>query len=87
MYSIGVGVEAKIYSERNYFENIPATYYLDNTSAVGFAKDTGSYYVGTRSSTAWRSNGMTWNPCSSYAYSLNDAVNVKTVVMNGVGII
>ncbi|WP_051633816.1 pectate lyase family protein [Bacillus sp. UNC41MFS5] len=87
LYALGIGVEAKIYSENNYFENIPATYYLDNASQPGYAKDTGSYFVGTGSSTTWKPSGVTWNPSNHYTYSLDNAIDVKSIVMSKAGII
>ncbi len=87
LYALGVGVEAKIYSENNYFENIPATYYLDAVSQPGHARDVGSYYVGSGSSTGWRPDGVTWNPGNHYAYSLDSAVDVKSIVMAKAGVV
>jgi pectate lyase len=86
LYALGVGVEAKILSENNYFENIPATFYLDTTSQRGYARDVGSHFVGAGSSTAWRPDGVTWDPGNHYAYTLDDAVDVKSIVMARAGV-
>ncbi|SDY10519.1 pectate lyase [Evansella caseinilytica] len=84
-YGIGVGNAAKIYSENNYFENVSyPTNFLDSTSNPGYIKDSGSYFVnsGTMST---RASGVTWNPSNYYSYTLRNASQVRSYVINNAG--
>lgn len=84
-YAIGVGVSAKVYSEKNYFEKVvyPVQFY-DNTSLPGYILDNGSISV-QGGSVATRPEGISWNPTEFYAYSLDDAETVKEYVMTNAG--
>ncbi|WP_199614037.1 pectate lyase family protein [Paenibacillus alkalitolerans] len=85
-YGIGVGVEAKIYSEQNYFENTKkAVTYIDKPEKPGYIKDIGSYFVDTPQPEL-RLDGVTWNPGDYYEYKADKAADVKSIVMNGAGV-
>jgi len=82
MYGIGVGVEAKIYSESNYFEGVPLSVkYYDTPdkgakrSAPGFIKDAGSIPAIVNA----RAEGVTWEPLKKYEYAVDSAGNVKEI--------
>ena len=85
-YAIGVGDEAKISSENNYFENLDATYYLDDVNAVGYVKDAGSFFTGT-GTRVFRPLGVTWSPISFYTYNLDKASDVKDIVLANAGLV
>lgn len=84
-YGIGIGVSAKIYSERNYFEKVvyPSQFY-DNVANPGYLIDIGSYFVesGVMESDP---TGIQWNPADFYSYSLDDVQQVKAYVMANAG--
>jgi pectate lyase len=84
-YAIGVGVSAKIYSENNYFENLRhPTSFIDTTSKPGYVRDSGSYFVNSGSMTT-RATGITWKPSDYYSYTLRNASQVRSHVINNAG--
>ena len=85
MYGIGVGVEAKVVSENNYFETKNPTLFLDKSSMKGYIKDSGSYFAnGVTPKLA--PEGIKWKPSSYYPYTLDSAICVQGIVMNGAGV-
>ncbi|WP_051633824.1 pectate lyase family protein [Bacillus sp. UNC41MFS5] len=84
-YGIGVGVEAKVVSENNYFETQNPTSYLDTPSMKGYIKDSGSYFASSVTS-KFEPEGIKWSPSSFYSYKLDPAGDVKEIVMNGAGV-
>ena len=85
LYGIGIGVEAKIYSEANYFENVlePWRFY-DNQDMPGYIKDIGSFLANSGKVEA-RPSGITWEPSKYYTYQADPAQNVKDIVLKNVG--
>jgi hypothetical protein len=85
LYGIGVGVEAKIYSEANYFENVAEPWrFYDNAEMPGYIKDVGSVFVNS-SKIPDRAAGIQWNPSSYYAYKADPAESVKDIVLKYAG--
>lgn len=86
-YGIGVGVEAKVYSEKNYFENVKNVFSYAGTTAKqpGYIKDVGSLLVNSIERD-WNPDGVTWEPSSYYKYKADEAKDVKTIVMSGAGV-
>jgi pectate lyase len=84
MYGIGVGVEAKVVSENNYFDTKNPTLFLDKSSMKGYIKDSGSYF--TKGSPKLAPTGIKWKPSSYYSYTLDRAADVKNIVMQGAGV-
>ena len=84
-YGIGVGVEAKVVSENNYFETVNPALYLDNPSMKGYIKDSGSYFADSVAS-QFSSEGINWSPSTFYSYKLDRTEDVREIVMNGAGV-
>ena len=85
LYAIGVGVEAKVVSENNYFETKNPTLFLDKSNMKGYIKDSGSLFPkGVTPKLA--PEGIKWKPSSYYSYKLDRAVDVKGIVMIGAGV-
>ena len=85
MYGIGVGVEAKVVSENNYFETKNPTLFLDKSSMKGYIGDSGSYFAnGVTPKLA--PEGIKWKPSYYYSYKLDSAVGVKEIVVKGAGV-
>jgi pectate lyase len=84
-YAIGIGVSAKIYSEHNYFEKIvyPSQFY-DIVEKPGYLKDIGSYFIESGSMVVDES-GIDWDPANFYNYTLDNAIDVKDIVMSNAG--
>ncbi len=84
-YGIGIGVNAQIYSEQNYFEKVvyPSQFY-DNTSQPGYMIDIGSHLV--QSGNVLSSpGGINWNPANYYQYTPDPASQVKAIVLANAG--
>jgi pectate lyase len=84
-YGIGVGVNAHIWSEHNYFEKCvnPSQFY-DNTANPGFIIDNGSYFVQSGNMVT-RPDGLVWDPADYYDYALDPADEIKDIVMANAG--
>ncbi|MDN5872735.1 MAG: hypothetical protein L0H73_18785, partial [Nitrococcus sp.] len=81
-----VGVEAKVYSENNYFEDdMDPTKFLDTSEHPGYIKDIGSYFVNSEAPELDPS-GVNWSPSDYYSYTPDAAANVKSIVMEGAGV-
>jgi pectate lyase len=88
LYGIGVGVEAKIYSESNFFEDVksPIRYYDSvangaKRDAPGYIRDSGSY----PKIAATRPEGVTWEPSKIYKYTADSADRVKDICIKHSG--
>jgi pectate lyase len=84
-YGIGVGVNAQIYSEHNYFEKCvnPSQFY-DNVNQRGYIIDIGSHLVES-GNILTRPDGINWDPADHYEYTLDDAELVKEIVTTTAG--
>lgn len=85
LYGIGIGVEGKIYSEANYFENVPEAWrFYDSEAMPGFIKDVGSILVNSGKVDA-KPSGITWEPAKYYAYKVDPGQSVKDIVLKYAG--
>jgi len=78
MYGIGVGVEASIISENNYFRNTAEPWrYFDSTAQPGFIRSEGDLF---RESgiIPEREEGVIWNPAEKYEYVLMAAESARS---------
>jgi pectate lyase len=84
-YGIGVGVSAKIYSEKNYFEKVvyPVQFY-DSSEKPGFIIDVGSF-LNQSGPISSKPEGLGWNPADYYTYTVDSAELVKSIVMSNAG--
>lgn len=84
-YGIGVGVNAHIWSEHNFFEKCvnPSQFY-DNTANPGYIIDNGSHFVQSGTMVT-RPDGLVWDPSDFYDYNLDPADQVKDIVMANAG--
>lgn len=86
LYGIGVGVEAKIYSENNYFENVEQPFrFYDNERQPGFVKDVDSVFMSS-GQPQLRPEGIEWEPKKYYNYKADKAEDVKDIVMSNAGV-
>lgn len=86
-YGIGVGVEASIISESNYFKNTAEPWrYLDSAAQPGFIRSEGDLF---RESALIpeREEGVTWNPAEKYGHVLKapESARAHTRVRAGAG--
>ena len=85
LYGIGLGVEAQVYSEANYFENVPEPWrFYDSPEMPGYIKDIGSFLTNSIKIRD-RPEGIKWNPTSYYSYKADLAQNVKDLVLKYAG--
>jgi pectate lyase len=84
-YGIGVGVSAQVYSEHNYFEKVvyPSQFY-DNAEKPGYIIDIGSHLVESGALQV-DAEGINWDPSDFYEYTLDNAEDVKQIVMSNAG--
>jgi pectate lyase len=80
-YGIGAGVQARIYSEYNYFENVEDCSQFYGT---GYLKDIGSFMVNCETFET-NPSGVTWNPQSYYSYTADPVANVKDLCIQYAG--
>jgi len=83
VYGIGIGDHARIYSEENYFENVPnPSAHYDDEESVGYLEDVNSYFV---NSGEMLENvpvpPVKWEPANHYSYSPDLANLVKQIVL------
>lgn len=86
-YAIGIGINASIYAEANYFENIvePAVQikYFDSKGA-GYIKDVGNYPPISGildAKDGFHTGSVTWNPKERYSYKIDNAMDVKNICL------
>lgn len=83
-YGIGVGVNANIISENNFFLNVEdCTNWYDTSSMPGYIKDTGSILINCETFEL-RSSGVNWIP--PYSYVLDNAQEVDAIVQAWAGV-
>lgn len=83
---VGIGVEAQIISENNYFDNASRPFHDYSTSTqAGFAKSTGDIINGGDKITL-NGSGIKWAPKDHYNYTLSPASDVSELVMSGAGV-
>lgn len=84
-YAIGFGVDAKIVSQLNYFENVDRpTDRFDNSSRPAYIIDVGSVFVNSGSFTE-QTTGTSWVPVDKYHFETIPAADVKSYVMLNAG--
>jgi len=83
-YGIGVGVEANIISENNYFLNVEdCTNWYDSSSMPGYIRDTGSVLVNCETFEV-NASGVNWTP--PYSYTLDAGADIEAIVKAGAGV-
>ncbi|MBN2546649.1 MAG: pectate lyase [Spirochaetes bacterium] len=83
-YGIGVGVEANIISENNYFMNVEdCTNWYDTSSMPGYIRDTGSVLINVETFEV-NPSGVNWTP--PYSYTLDTGAETDAIVQAGAGV-
>jgi pectate lyase len=87
---IGIGVEAQIYMEHEYFDRATTPWhYQDSNDQPGYIKDNGSVVVDPGNPRSLSEDGVQWSPDDHYTYALDPAEDVPAIVSAhaGVGVI
>lgn len=82
---VGIGIEAQIISENNYFDNASRPFHNYDASGPGYTKSTGDIVNGG-DLIALDESGIKWSPKDHYTYSANAAGDVPELVMSGAGV-
>lgn len=82
---IGIGIEAQIVSENNYFQTSSPYYIAHAPSEVGYMRDTGSHFS-TVGPNPPDDSGISWAPANYYSYPLHDTMDVPSIVISGSGV-
>jgi pectate lyase len=86
-YCIGVGVEAHLRVENNYFNSVPnpwADYYTGNGAAGEIGWNTGNIFYNCSQPT-WATNNYATIFTPPYSYTLDNASAIPIIVQNGAG--
>ena len=84
---IGIGVEAQIISEDNFFDTSnPYVFRFEpNSPRPGFMRDTGSYFTATNLP-ALDDSGISWSPGTYYQHVSTHPFDVPYIVSTGAGV-
>jgi hypothetical protein len=86
-YCVGVGVEANLRVENNYFNTVPnpwADYYTGNGAAGAIGWNTGNIFYNCTVPT-WAANAYATVFTPPYAYTLDNAADIPAIVQYGAG--